>query len=154
MLDFGFLLGLPALAAKTVVSVVDSACEYAISAQESSKAITWTVDILGKPINIYTDADYDYVMALFDYCRYPFDKVGVYDSTNGDGKYLVLWCLLRWACCGDDMYGLVKVMEKSAPDQANTLRQALDVLPYDAKAYALDVGRVVIVQGAVPDRAF
>jgi hypothetical protein len=154
MFDLAFLVGLPALTARTVVSVVDSACEYAIGAQEKSKAVTWTVDILGKPIKIHTDYEYDSVNELFEYCRYPFESCRVYDSTGGDGKYLVLWCLLRWACCGDDMYGLAKHMEGIAPEQANTLRCALDCLPHMAKSYALDVAALVIAQDAVPDSSF
>jgi hypothetical protein len=154
MFDLAFLVGLPALAARTVVSVVDSACEYAVGAQEQSKAVVWTVEILGKNVKIHTDEDYDDFQYLFRCCKYPFEEAGVHDSTGGEGKYLVLWCLLRWACEGDDMQGLANVMRKTHPEQAATLRDALRHMTYPAKDAALRVSRVIIAQGAVPPKTY
>ncbi len=148
MLPFILMGGAAVLSAKGAISAFETVADYVIIKQEETEAITWRVSVLGKTVCIHTDEEYYAFDELFYQCNDVIRQTG--DATNGQGPKLVLWCMLRWASCGDSMWGLIESTRKKSDDAAEMLERALMLLPDSAKQSALLVAPSIKMQGAIP----
>lgn len=137
-----------ALSAKGATSIIDTVCDYVVKRQEETRAVVWKVDVLGKTVSIWTDIEYDAFEVLFDGCREA--SRGIDDRTNGQGSRLVLWCMLRWACYGDSMFGLLQSIRRKDAAVADMLGDALLNIDEDTKRAALLLVPRIKEQEAAP----
>lgn len=139
------------LSTKGAITLVDNACRHIKHAHEEKGVVIWSVDVLGKKVKISRDWEYDAFDNLFESSRRPFSN-GVQDVTgNNTGKHLVLWSLLRYACCGDSLRDIANRIQNNKPVK-RMLKNAIASLTHYDRENALLIAPVIIAQDGVPSR--
>jgi hypothetical protein len=140
-----------ALATKGAITLVDNACRHIKHTHEEKGVVTWDINVLGKTVKISRDWEYDAFEKLFESARRPF-KDGIKDVTgNNTGKYLVLWSLLRYACCADSIKDITDRIYENKPVK-QMLKKAVKSLTHEDRENALLVAPIIVLQGAIPHR--
>jgi DNA invertase Pin-like site-specific DNA recombinase len=154
MLPFVFFAANAAIAAKSAVSFTDKVCNHFTDKQEETNAVIWHIDVLGKNVDISKDWEYDAFTNLFEACRRPFETCVEDITKNKEGKYLMLWSLLRWACEGDDMRVLCNTILNKSEEIKSMLNKAIDQITHQDKVYAMMVADIIKAQEAVPRKTY